>query len=87
MYYVILTKSKVEKWSKKWPADPKIQNRPGTKEIDKLIEQTIEAGDKNEEVKRSSLRFTDKGNKKKTKPQGPQEGGSEPGEESEGGEE
>ena len=71
MFYVILVKSfDSTKWNKKWPADPKIIDRSDTKEIDKIIEQTLKAGDMNEVVRRRSLRFTDK---KKVKLKGPYE--------------
>ena len=61
--YVILVKSKkidVTKFGRNWPADPKIKSREGSKPIDKLIEQTIRAGDAFTKIKRQSLRFTDK---------------------------
>jgi len=61
--YVILVKSKkidVTRFGKDWPADPKIKSREGSKPIDKLIEQTIRAGDAFTKIKRRSLRFTDK---------------------------
>ena len=84
MYYVILVKARSEshpidttKWRKKWPADPPI--KPGvlgkkTKDIDKLIEETIRAGDAFAKVKLRSLRFTDK-NKRGQVEEGPEEGG------------
>ena len=77
MLYVILEKAvpvkgfikskkiDVTKWGKNWPVDPKIKSREGSKPIDKLIEQTIRAGDKFAKVKTRSLRFTDKKGKSK----------------------
>jgi hypothetical protein len=79
MLYVILVKSTYDctKWNKEWPTDPKIEDRRDTKPVDKLVEQTIKAGDRNEIVRRQSLRFTDKKGKKKVKAVGPEEGGGE----------
>lgn len=73
--YVILVKSKVDvtKWGKNWPADPKIESREGSKPIDKLIEQTIRAGDKFAKVKTRSLRFTDKNKKGHVEEAGPED--------------